>query len=52
MLEYPIYIPSLKNELYRGTPYKGGHASKQGRSEKQIKRDRKRNKMKPKPKHK
>ena len=29
-----------------------GHSSKSGRSEKQIKRDRKRNKMKPKPRHK
>lgn len=51
MLEYQVFTPSFINELYRGCPYKGGHASKQGRSEKQIKRDRKRNKMKPKPKH-
>ena len=52
MLEYQIFTPSFKNELYRCCLYKGGHASKSGRSEKQIKKDRKRNKMKPKPKHK
>lgn len=50
-LSFENFVPKFGFCHTPNTLYKG-HSSKSGRSEKQIKRDRKRNKMKPKHKHK